>query len=180
MHHVHKCGGNNPWKRPSVCFRSQDTGCTCVHMDLLGDRGNTDGGRARKESSSQHAWDARLSFVARLLLFLCVGIHSDVLDLTFQGLIIWGTVMWKLACASPWPSLLYSTKAGTETSTHPIHQPCTCYDILRDDEKTMPSQSCYLCWEGNGQNGKDLWFGQRRGSIAMGRFPTLSRKKNVN
>lgn len=37
----------------------------------------------------------------------------------------------------------------------------------------MPSQSCYL----NGQNGKDLWFGQRGGSIAIGRFPTLPRKK---
>lgn len=97
MYHVHKCGSNNPWKCSSVCFRSQDTGCTCVHMDLLGDRGNNDRGRARKESSSRHAWDARLSFVAQLLLLLCVGIHSDVLDLTFQGLIIWGTVMWKLA-----------------------------------------------------------------------------------
>lgn len=97
MYHVHKHGGNSPWKCLSICSRSQDSGRVCAHMDGLEDRGSTDRARARKESGSQHAWDARLYFVARLLLLLCVDIHSDVLNLSFQGLIIWGTVMRKLA-----------------------------------------------------------------------------------
>ena len=137
----------------------------CVHGSA-GGQGKHGQEKRWKESSNRHAWDTRLSLVAWLLLLLCVGIHPDVLGLAFQG-IIWGTLMWKLAgtqCytksqgrCKPWapsPLLNQGWHRNLHTSSH--SSAWTFYDILRDRDKTMSSQSCYLCWEGNGQNGKDL------------------------
>ena len=69
-----------------------------VCVSVVG-RWSRDRGRARKESNSWHAWDARPSIAVQLLLPLSMGNCSEVLDLTSQSPVIQGTVMWKLACA---------------------------------------------------------------------------------
>lgn len=64
----------------------------CLYMYLMG-AGGTGQGQGQEEERSWHAWDVMPSIVVQLLLPLCVGIHAEVLCLTFQR------VMCRLPCA---------------------------------------------------------------------------------
>lgn len=78
-------------------------------------------------------------------LFRCLGPYPP-------GPIIWGSclvlraVLSPKAGASPWPHLLFSTKAGSETSTYyPIHWPWRYSTTLRDVGKIMLTPTYHWC-----------------------------------
>lgn len=195
----HKCynfihmGVNSLWKcSPVVAGHRTRSARVCVCVSVERQMKHRQG-RASKESDSWPARESRPTTVAWLLLALCVDICSDILDPTFQGPIMWGTVTWKLVCTqccaefqgrckplAPNPLLNQSWLRNLHTPSHP--------SALR---MLQHSQRC-------GQNNalvtlplvlRRKWAerkrfvqrsGQRGGSITIMRFSTLPRKENTN